>query len=155
MAKFFRRGTSKVFFLPAVVDVEAPTRAEITAGTDLSPFATGLSGWQFSNSRIDTPILSSAFTPQIDGPDEVGDSSLTFLDDDTVTTVRTALPRGTSGYICLMPYGDVATKRCEIWPIKSTGANDEWSMGSDPARYVIDFAVTNPPTQNAVVPAAA
>ena len=153
MAKFFRRGTSKVFFLPAIAGT-SPTRPEITAGTDLSPEATGLSGWQFSNSRIDTPILSSAFTAQIDGPDEVGDSSITFLDDNASTTIRTALARGTSGYIVLFPYGDIATKRCEKWPVKSTGANDEWSMGSDPARYVVDFAVTNPPTQNAVVPAA-
>ena len=155
MAKFFRRGTSKLYFLPAVADMEAPTRAEITAGTDLSPLATGLSGWQFSNQRIDTPILSSSFTPQIDGPDEVGDSSIVFMDDDTATTIRTTLTKGTSGYIGMFPYGDVATKRMEVWPIKSAGVNDEWSMGSDPARFQVDFAITNPPEQNAVVPAAA
>ncbi len=152
MAKFFRRGTSKAYFLPAVAG-SSPTRPEITAGTDLSPFVTALSGWQFSNTRIDTPLLSSAFTAQIDGPNEVGDSSLTFLDDDTTTTVRTTLARGTSGYVVLFPYGDVATKRCEVWPIKSSGVNDEWSMGADPARYVIDFAITNPPLQTATIPA--
>src|SRR5687768_7152257 len=153
MAKFFRRGTSKLYFLPAVANTAAPTRIEITAGTDLSPQATGLSGWQFTNQRIDTPILSSSFTPQIDGPDEVGDSSIVFMDDTTVTTIRTTLAKGTAGFIGMFPYGDVATKRMEVWPIKSAGVNDEWSMGSDPARFQVDFAITNPPTQNAVIPA--
>lgn len=153
MAKFFRRGTSKLYFLPAVAAVATPTRAEITAGTDLSSLATGLSGWQFSNQRIDTPILSSSFTPQIDGPDEVGDSSIVFMDDDASSTIRTTLAKGTSGFIGMFPYGDVATKRMEVWPIKSAGVNDEWSMGSDPARFQVDFAITNPPTQNAVIPA--
>ena len=152
MAKFFRRGKSLISFLPAVAGT-SPTRAEINAGTALSALATGLSGWQFSNQRIDTPILSSSFTPQIDGPDEVGDSSITFMDDDAVFTIRNTLAKGTSGFIVLFPYGDVATKRCEVWPIKSAGVNDEWSMGSDPARYEVGFAITNPPTQNATIPA--
>lgn len=151
MAKFFRRGTSIMKFAPAVAGV-SPTRAEITASTDLSAQVTALSGWQFSNKRIATPILSSSYTLQIDGPDEVGDSSLTFLDDNSGTTARTTLAKGTSGFILIFPYGDVPTKRCEVWPVKSTGANDEWSLGSDPARYQVDFAVTLPPTQNAVIP---
>lgn len=158
MAKFFRRGVSKIYFLPAVADTTLPfnpTRAEITAGTDLSPFVNGLAGFQFANTRIDTPILSSSFTPEIDGPDEVGDSTLTFLDDDTSTTVRTALAKGTAGFIFLMPYGDVPTKRGEVWPVKSTGVNDEWSMGNDPARFTVGFAITDPPSQNSVIPAAA
>lgn len=152
MAKFFRRGVSKIHFLPAVAGA-SPTRAEITAGSDLSPSVTGLSGWQFSNTRIDTPILSSSFTPQIDGPDTVGDSSLQFLDDDSTSTVRTLLAKGTSGYIVKFPYGDVPTKRCEVWPVKSTGVNDEWSMGNDPARYDVGFAITNVPVQSGTVPA--
>lgn len=152
MAKFFRPGTSKMSFLPAVAGV-SPTRPEITAGTALSDQANSIDGFQFQNARIDTQVLGSSFVPQIDGPDEVGESSVTFLDDDASSTVRTALAKGTTGFIVFFPYGDVPTKRCEKWPVKSTGVNDEWSIGSDPARYVVGFAITNPPTLNAVVPA--
>lgn len=152
MAKFFRRGVSKIIFLPAVAGA-SPTRAEITAGTDLSASITGLSGFQFNNKRIDTPVLSSSFTPQIDGPDETGDSSLTMLDDDTVSTIRTVLAKGTSGFLAMFPYGDVPTKRMEKWPVKSSGVNDEWSLGNDPARYQVDFAITSQPTQTATIPA--
>lgn len=152
MARRFRRGFSKVHFLPAVAGV-SPTRPEITAGTDLTPQLTAMAGFQLSNSPIPTPNLAEKFTSQIEGEDTVADSSITFLDDDTVSTIRTALAKGTSGFIVLFPYGDVPTKRCEVWAITSTGVNDEWSVGNDPARFAVGFAVTKTPTQNGVVPA--
>ena len=153
MAKFFRRGTSKMYFLPAVSNMAAPTTVEIAAGTDLSPFINGISGFQYTNTRIDTPVLSSSFNFQIDGPDTVGDSSIQCTDDSGgTTTVRTALPKGTSGFLMLAPYGAVATRRVEVWPAKSTGINDEWSLGNDPARFDIGFAITGVPTQTGVYP---
>lgn len=158
MANFFRRGKSKVRFLPAVAAYAAgagsPTRAEITAGTDLSAALTEMSGFQLSNSPIPTPNLADTFTFQITGEDTVADSVVTFLDDDAAATVRTALAKGTAGFILLMPYGDVATKRCEVWPVKSAGVNDEWTVGNDPARFAVGLAITNVPNQNGTVPAA-
>ena len=38
-------------------------------------------------------------------------------------------------------------------PAKSTGVNDEWSLGNDPARTGVGFAITATPEQEAVVPA--
>lgn len=157
MGKFFRRGKSKAFFLPAVAGYTAgagsPTRPEITAGTDLSASVTAMAGFQLSNSPITTPNLADRFSFQIEGEDTVADSTLTFLDDDAVSTIRTTLAKGTAGFIVLFPYGDVPTKRCEVWPVKSTGFNDEWTVGNDPARAVAGFAVTNVPSQNGTIPA--
>lgn len=154
MSNFYRRGRSKMRFLPAVAG-SSPTRSEITAGTDLSPKIASIAGFGINNARIATPNLAEVFTPEIDGPDEVsGASALTFYDDDSSTTIRTVLAKGTAGFILMMPYGDVPTKRCEVWPVKTTGVNDEpWSVGNDPARFVVGFAITSTPTQNAVVPA--
>ncbi len=153
MAKFFRRGVSKIRFLPTVAASPlVPTRAEITAGTDLSPFVNDIAGFQFNNARIDVPDLASTFTSQIGGPDETGDSTLTMYDDDTSTVVRTTLAKGTSGFLYMMPYGDVATKNAETWPITSTGVNREWSVGNDPARQAVGFAVTAPPNLTGSVP---
>lgn len=154
MAKFFRRGTSKIWFLPAVADISAPTVAEVNAGTDLSPFINGITGFQYQNERIDTPVLSSSFNFQIDGPDTVSDSSIQCTDDNGGTTAaRTLLPKGTSGFLMLMPYGRVPTKRGEVWPAKSTLIADEWSLGNDPARFDIGFAITGIPDQDVSIPA--
>lgn len=152
MARFFRRGVSRVRFCPAVAGA-SPTRAEINAGTDLSPAIAGMSGFSLENSPISTPDLASNFDSQIDGPDAAGASSFTFYDDDTATAVRTSQAKGTAGYIVLMPYGDVATKRCEVWPVKSTGVNDQWGLDATAAQFQVGYAITGKPNQAGVIPA--
>lgn len=152
MSRYFRRGKSKVKFLPAVANKAAPTRIELDAGTALTPQVADMADFQFSNSPIATPDLDSTFTTSIPGEDTTGTPTLTFYDDDAATTIRSALAKGTKGYIALLPYGDVAAKRMEVWPVEATGVNDEWSAGNDPARYAAAFAVTGVPEQNAVVP---
>jgi len=161
MAKFFRRGVSKIKFAPAVaaysdttgLGVGSPTRPEIVAGQDLSGALSEISGFMLSNSPIPIPDILTTFTGQINGEDTVDSSTLTLYDDDTATTIRTALAKGVNGFILLFPYGDTSTKRCEVWPVRSTGVNDEWSTGNDPARYNVGFAVTRIPNQGAITPA--
>lgn len=152
MARFFRRGVSKVRFLPAVAGA-SPTRSEITAGEDLTDFIADISGFQLSNSPIAVPDLAHAFTSQIDGEDTVADSAFTLNDDTEEDDIRTALPKGTEGYILLLPYGDIAAKRCEVWPVKVVGYNDQWTVGNDPAQAIVGFAVTSVPNQDGVIPA--
>jgi hypothetical protein len=152
MAKFFRRGVSLIRFLPAVANPAAPTAPEISAGTVLTAAVSAISGFQLSNAPIAVPDLATVFTPQINGEDTVADSTLTLNDDDTSTAIRTALAKGTSGFILLQPYGAGAGKRAEVWPVKVTGYNDEWSVDNTNAKSVVGFAITAVPTQNAVNP---
>lgn len=151
MARYFRRGVSKVKWAPAVAGT-SPTRPEITAGVDLSPSIAAINGFSFTNAPIATPDLSDNFDSQITGPDTAGDSSLDFYDDDTSTTVRTTLAKGTVGCVLLMPYGDVSTKRCEVWRVTSLGVNDEWGMDAKAAQFQVQFAINSRPTQTAVIP---
>jgi hypothetical protein len=152
MSRFFRRGVSKIRFAPAVAG-SSPTRAEITASVDLSVAVAAINGFQLSNAPITTPDLATNFDSQIDGPDQSGESSLNFYDDNATTVIRTAVSKGTAGFILLFPYGDVPTKRCEVWPAKSTGVNDEWSLDATAAQFQVGFAVTAVPNQNGVIPA--
>lgn len=152
MARFFRRGYSKVRWLPSVAG-SSPTRPEITAGTDLSASLADLAGFQLSNNPITTPDLGTSFDTQIDGPDSTDDSSLTFYDDNAASTIRTLLAKGVSGYIVLFPYGDVSTKRCEVWNVKSTGVNDQWTLDAQAAQFRVGFAVLTVPNQSGVTPA--
>jgi len=149
MPKFFRRGKGLIDFVPAVVDVTAPTDTEIGAGTPLTPAVATITGFQLNNSPIPTPNLADKFTPQIEGEDTVADSSLTFNDDDTDHDIRTALEKGTSGFLVFRPYGALPGVRCEVWPVTVTGFNDEWTTDATSAKAVASFAVTAVPTQDA------
>ena len=152
MSRFFRRGKSKIYWLPSQAGT-SPTRAEITAGVNLSGSVAAMAGFQLSNAPITTPDLATSFDSQIDGPDQAGESSLNLYDDDVATANRVALAKGTPGYVLLMPYGDVPTKRCETWPAKSTGVNDEWTLDATAAQFQVGFAITAVPNQNGVIPA--
>lgn len=152
MARFFRRGVSKIRFLPAVVVLAAPTAPEIAGGTDLTPQIAAISGFELANSPIETPDLNGTFSPQINGEDKTSASKLTFYDDDAASTIRTALAKGTKGFILFEPYGTASTKRAEVWPVTSTGVNDAWSTGNEAAKFDAAFAVTATPVQTAVLP---
>ncbi len=152
MARFFRRGVSAVKWAPVVAGA-SPTRAEINAGTNLTSDLAGINGFKISNSPISTPDLSTTFTTQMDGPDETDASSITFYDQDNATTIRTALAKGSAGYLLLFPYGDSVGKRVEVWGAKSTGVNDEWSLDANAARFEVGFAITRLPAQNGTTPA--
>lgn len=153
MRRFFRRGVSEVFFLTAVADPSAPTAAEITAGVDLSEPLADIGGFMLNNSPIETPSLKTTFDSQIEGVDKTADSTLTFDDDDTNEVVRTALAKGEVGFIVLCPYGNATGKRAEVWPVKSTGFNDQWNLNAESAKAVASFAVTGLPTQDGVLTA--
>lgn len=150
---FFRRGVTKFVACPSVADLSAPTRAEITAGTVLTG-VTAISGFQITNSPIDTPDLDSPFTSNVPGEDKAGTSSLTFKDKHNAESqgIRDVLAKGTNQTIVYMPYGDIPGDRCECWPTTSTGVNDVIDMTKN-AEFLAGFATPDVPNQNAVIPA--
>jgi len=151
MARFFRRGKSLIKFLPAVAGT-SPTGPEFAAGTDLSPQIGGIGGFQLQNNPIETPDLATSFTSQINGPDTTDASTLTIYDDDSASTIRNLLAKGTVGVIVLEPYGHVSGKRCEVWRVTSTGVNDQWSLDATAAQFMVGLAVNSVPTQAGTIP---
>lgn len=159
--KYFRRGVSTAVFVTTIASPAAPTQAEITAGTPLTKAVTAISNFTTSVTRISQPVLAYAVTPEINGSQTFGSAQLTLLEDngtsDTDSAVLiaayTALADGASGYIVLAPGGTAATKKVEVWPVQVGANNRQWSTGDDMAQYTVDFAVTNPPTKNAVMAA--
>lgn len=161
MGRFFRRGVSEALWLPAIAATETvgtslvpgdPTAPEIAAGTPLTVDLADISGFQLSNSPIAVPNMADSFTSQIEGEDTVADSSFTFYDRDDATTIRTALAKGSDGFVVLAPYGMGAGKRLQIYPATTTGVNDEFSIGNEAARFMVGLAITGTPNLNATHP---
>lgn len=146
MAKFMRRGTARVHFLPTVAGA-VPTSAEVTAGTDLSARIADISGWVLESTRIDTPDLASRFVSNIPGEQTTADSTITlYADDGASDTVKTALATDTEGFIYIMHSGSTAGKKADLFPVRVSSVGNEYSMGNDAARFVVSFAITAPPS---------
>lgn len=149
MARYFRRGLSKVYFETASA---TPSNAQILAGTDLGAALNALTGWDFQNTPIPTPDLGSTFTSTIGGEDTTQSPSMTFYDDSAGATIRTALAKGNAGWVVRCPLGTGTGKRVEVYPVASTGVNDSWSTGNEAALFVVTFAITAVPNQGYSIP---
>jgi hypothetical protein len=157
MPRFFRRGRTKVRFVPTIAATTLiPTTAEVTAGSDLTTATAELNGFSFSNSPIPVPDMASTFTGNIPGEDTADESSIMFYEDTTTNTLQTTLAKGVSGYICIFFAGIAGANpaigdKCEVWPVQSTGPFREYSVGNDPARWGVRFAMTAPPNFSATL----
>src|SRR5436305_14009746 len=112
MAVYFRRGQSYAAWVPTIASTSAgPTTTELGAGTELTAAITALSGFETSLNRINTPLMSQKEELQVDGPQTLGDATLTIIDDDGVSSsgsaaraaARTALAEGAVGYVVAAP----------------------------------------------------
>ena len=151
--RFYQPGIVDVYWLPAVADPEAVTRAEITAGTDLTPELDDWSGWSYSTTFIETKSANSRIRPKLAGAVSLDDSSMTFNGSQDGTDIRTVLTRGDTGYILICDGGDVATQPAELFPVEVGSVVPVRSLDSDAFKVRIDFGVTNIPT-TVTIPAA-
>lgn len=152
--RYWPVGTTKWIWCPTIAAyATAITRAEINAGTDLSGEIADISGFTVSSNQIDTPDVNSRFRSKIPGPIEAEDSSLTFYADPTGADVRTLLPRDTTGYIVRMDGGDVAGRKCSIFPVKVSSQNKLMGTDEEAGRIEVALTVTRIPAEDLTIPA--
>lgn len=150
--KYFHRGKTKVYFVASISAIGSTTRSELNAGTDLSPVVSGADGWAVAGSKIETPNLSSEFTPSIAGSTQVGDPKLECDADQQGDDVRTLLPRGTTGFIVILWGGDVAGNKMDVFPVEVLSVEKPLDMADAAAKVTIGFAITLPPAVDIEVP---
>ncbi|MEU5383220.1 hypothetical protein [Kitasatospora cineracea] len=157
--RFMRRGITKIFFLKSIAAVtNIPTRVELTGAgaTDLSKQIADIEGWSLENSPIETPDLGNKFATSIPGEDKAASSSLTFYEDLASETVEALLAKDTAGYICILRKGDIPqSKSLDVFPIRVGSRAPSYSTGTEPAKYKVSFSISDLPTLDAPVPAAA
>ena len=154
--RFSRKGTIKIKFVPSIASTALlPTRAEISAGTDLTDGVHSIDGWTLENQPIETPDMGTTFVAKIDGDDSAADSSLGFYEDNTLDDIETDLAKGTAGFIVFFSKGDVpAAKGMDVYPVKVASNSKQYSADNEPAKINVQFVITDRPVFNQVVPAA-
>ncbi len=151
-SRYIPEGVTHFYFVAAIANYNSPTRAELNAGTDLTPEVANAGNWGITSNAVDAPDLATTFTAQIPGKVSVDGSTLDMYADSTSADVRTLLPRNTVGYIVKFPEGDIAARRMDIFPIK-VGSQAKPTAFGNPSVISLVFYVTKNPTENAVVPA--
>ena len=155
MPRFSRKGVTKILFADTIAAATyIPTRAEITGATALTKQIAEVEGFSLENQEIETPDLESTFTSKIPGDDQASDSSLTFYEDDTSSTLEEALAKGTVGFIIILRKGDVpASKSMDVYPVRVASKSAAITVDNEAAKWTARFSITDTPVLDAAVPA--
>ncbi|WP_206326326.1 MULTISPECIES: hypothetical protein [unclassified Streptomyces] len=150
--RYYRRGTTKVLWVPAIANKNSPTRAELNAGTALEGETGAMAGWQTTSGTVPTPALGSRFTPVVGGEITAADSSLTFWASKDGDDVRTLLTREATGFIVWMDEGDVPGQTMDVYPVTVTSQAKVREL-DQAAQIMAQFAITSEPAENVTIPA--
>jgi hypothetical protein len=148
MARFMRKGTTRLYMVPTIASAALiPTAAEVNAGTRLDTQVAELSGFTFANNPISTPDMSTSFVSQVPGEDATEDSSMTFYEDKVSNPIRTALAKGTNGYVVIFPAGiagatPAAGDKCDVWPVTVASNARQYTADNEAAKYMVKLAAT-------------
>lgn len=150
--RYYRRGVTKVLWVPAIANKAAPTRTELDAGTALEAETGAMSGWQTTSGTVPTPALGSRFTPVVGGEITAADSSLTFYASKTGDDVRALLTREAVGFVVWMDEGDVDGQTMDVYPATVTSQAKVREL-DQAAQIMAQFAITSEPAENVTIPA--
>ncbi|MEM9710596.1 MAG: hypothetical protein AAGA17_00150 [Actinomycetota bacterium] len=149
-ARTITRGRGVAIFLAsAPSDLAAPTQAELTAGTALTPSVRAIEGFDENVADLDTADLSDDFDKTGNGTTSAPSSSITlYRDDDGVAAMRTALAEDTVGWLAFLYDGQAETKDSKIWPVqvKKQNTRDLQVMNEAPT-VVVQFGLQGSPTE--------
>lgn len=151
-SRYIPEGVTHFYFVAAIAAYASPTRAELNAGTDLTPEVAAAGNWGIISAAIDAPDLATTFTAQIPGKVTIDGSTLDMYADSTSADVRTLLPRNTVGYIVKFPENDIAGRKMDVFPVK-VGSQAKPTAFSTPSVISLQFYVTKNPAENVTVPA--
>ena len=151
--RYSHRGETKIYAVGTIANIQAPTRAELTAGTDLSGQIVGSAGWEITRNQEADPDLGTKFEVQFPTDLSVADSSLTFRASRTGTDARSVLPRDTATNIVILYGGDVAGNKMNVFPmtVRTVSAPVEVTAGR--AVLTVSFSPRAEPAENITVPA--
>ncbi|MFJ4515195.1 hypothetical protein [Streptomyces sp. NPDC088816] len=152
--RYYRRGITKVLWVPVIVNKMAPTRAELNAGTALEGETGAMAGWQTTSGTVPTAALGSRFTPTVGGEITAADSSLTFWASQDGDDVRTLLVREARGFVVWMDEGDIPSQTMDVFPVQVTSQAKVRELDGA-AQIMCQFSVSSEPAENVTIPALA
>jgi hypothetical protein len=149
MARKGTTGESRVWFVPTIASgTLAPTVAELTAGTDLTPFLTrdGFDAPQ-SASLIDASDAANRRNKNIPGNIDAGTLTLTGYRDSVTADddFFAALPQDTAGFIVERPFGGssvahAAAQKVNVFEVVVVSRSPQ-AWGDEARKVVVTCAV--------------
>jgi hypothetical protein len=147
-----------IAFADAVVDISAPTAAELTGATDLTDFIVTINAATTGNT-VPTPSLKTLFETSVPGTAAAQFTADMYRDDETDTAWET-LPRNTKGYFLISRFGGTGPgnmpatgQKCEVWPVHVSSRAGGALTSNTAQTFTLTCSVPQEPDEDAVVAA--
>lgn len=158
MPDIYNDGNTRVSYVPAIANINAPTVAELNAGLQLQSLITsdGLVGFEATTAAVDTTSLASTFDTSGIGRDSFSGTMLRLKKQSGTDAAYTTLQRGVTGYIAIRR--DVtettawtAGQAVEVFPIVCGRERNLAPEANTVRRYEVPTPITSAPSLRALV----
>jgi hypothetical protein len=160
MADIIMDGYVKVWSVPTIANIAAPTTAELNAGTNLGALLLkdGLRGFTPDTGTVDTTALSSTYGTNAPGLISLSKGSLWVKAQTQATeTIRSVFIFGYTTNIVIRRNGSLetvawtATDKSEVWPIKCGARIDGDFASNEVQKFGVEIFFYVAPNQSAIV----
>src|SRR6266568_1393641 len=145
--RYFPPGTRKFYWVVAISNYLAPTRAELNAGTDLSAEIAAMTGWSLTTNMSDAPDMGSKFTNQVGGRLTSAQNDITCYLSQNSIDARSLLPRGATGFGVVFWEGDITGQKMSVFPAVVTSQAPDTAT-ENVGTAVFTFAASKVPAEN-------
>lgn len=150
MARLIADGEVRVAFAVTVANPAAPTAAEATAGTNITPFLASLDT-PLEGEAVPAPDLSSAFNKTVAGPYGANGSG-EFYRDDTADDAFDLFPRNTTGFLIIRRFGGstvvfAAAQLVDVWNVRVIARSPATMDRGSVQMFSVNFATLTEPTE--------
>ena len=94
---------------------------------------------------------------KIPGEDSTDNSDMTFYEDDVSNAIKSALAKGTSGYVVIF-YAGLATDDtpaigddCDVWPATVASNSRMYTADNEAAKYQVVYSLTAAPAEESTL----
>jgi hypothetical protein len=138
---YVAQGIRRIYWVVTIANPAAATRAELTAGTDLSQSVTALTGWGQNQNFAPRSVIGSNVIGKIAATIELADSSMSFEAGQNSVDARALFVTGNIGYMCILNEGDVAAQKMNVFRSYVGAVTPQQVMGDTEAQIDIAFGV--------------
>lgn len=158
MSKVIPNENSWIAWVAQVLNIHAPTAAELAAAIDVTDFVITLNASTTGNT-VPTPSLKTLFETSIPGT-AAAQFTVDMYRDDEADTAWDLLPRNTKGYFLISRFGGLGpenrpnpTQKIEVWPTHVSSRAGSAMSSNTAQTFTVTCSVPQEPDEDAIVAA--
>jgi hypothetical protein len=151
-------GKTRVYWVPTIANINAPTTTELNAGLALQSILTadGMVAFRPDTADVDTSALDSTFNTTVNGRTSFSGTLLRLKKQSGTDTIFTTLVRDAAGYVVIRrsvasTTAWTSTQACEVYPALCGEVARVDPEPNSVERYEIPIKVTASPALRAAV----